>query len=71
MMGKFGCTQIELQALLAPRGDMILAICFLGSEQIFSPDICAKSESNPKCLRKSLHQSLQPPIFPSEILSKI
>ena len=23
---------------------------------IFSPDICAKSESNPKCLRKSLHQ---------------
>ena len=24
---------------------------------IFSPDICAKSESNPKCLRKSLHQT--------------
>ena len=23
---------------------------------IFSPDICAKSESNPKYLRKSLHQ---------------
>ena len=23
---------------------------------IFSPDICSKSESNPKCLRKSLHQ---------------
>ena len=24
---------------------------------IFSPDICTKSESNPKCLRKSLHQT--------------
>ena len=24
---------------------------------IFSPDICAKSESSPKCLRKSLHQT--------------
>ena len=24
---------------------------------IFSPDICAKSESNPKCLRKSRHQT--------------
>ena len=24
---------------------------------IFSPDICAKSETNPKCLRKSLHQT--------------
>ena len=24
---------------------------------IFSADICAKSESNPECLRKSLHQT--------------
>ena len=24
---------------------------------IFCPDICAKSESNPKCLRKSLHKA--------------
>ena len=24
--------KLELQALVAPRGDMILAICFLGSE---------------------------------------